>query len=131
MKINRALIGPRFKHVSLRFFCFLGSEKIHDLQSIAKIEKLSAENRKANRTHGRQQFSVSYWSAQPRQNITSGLPYTAHNPQLSRPHSRTDPPQIASTRTTTSAPTFSGLCFPACEPRRRELEMISARCPRE
>ena len=55
-------------------------------------KKLSAENRKANRKHEQQQFSVSYWSAQPRQDITSGLPYTAHNPQLARQHSRTDPP---------------------------------------
>ena len=35
-KINRALIGAWFKQVPLRF---LGSEKIHDLQPIAKIEK--------------------------------------------------------------------------------------------
>ena len=47
---------------------------------------------------------MSYWPAQPRQNITSGLPYTAHNQQLIRQHSsRTDPPYIPSKRTTTTA----------------------------
>ena len=66
-----------FKHVPLRF---LGSEKIHRLQPIAKIKTLSAENRKSKRKHEQQQFSVSYWSAQPPQDITSGLPYTTHNP---------------------------------------------------
>ena len=47
----------------------------------AKIKKLSAEKRKtkANRKYEQQHFSVSFWSAQLRQNI-SGLPYTAHNP---------------------------------------------------
>ena len=89
MKKNRALIGGWFKHVPLRF---LGSEKIHDQQPIAKIKKLGAENRKANRKHEQQQFSVSYWPAQPRQDIISGLPYTAQNPQLARQDSRTDPP---------------------------------------
>ena len=81
--------GSKHVHVHLRF---LGSEKIHDLQPIAKIKKLSAENRKANRTYEQQQFSVSYWPAQPRQDITSGLPYTAHNPLPARQHSGTDPP---------------------------------------
>ena len=89
MKKKKALIGAWFKHVPLRF---LGSEKMHDLQPIAKINKLSTENRKANRKHEQQQFSVSYWPVQPRQDITSRLPYTAHNPQLARQHSRTDPP---------------------------------------
>ena len=83
----RALIGAWFKYVPLRF---LGSDKMHDLQPIANIQKLSAG--KANRKHEQQQFSVYYWSAQPRQDITSGLPYPAHNPQLARQHSRTDPP---------------------------------------
>ena len=36
-KKNRALIGAWFKHVPL---CFSGSEKIHDLQPIAKIKKV-------------------------------------------------------------------------------------------
>ena len=58
MKINRALIGAWFKHAPL---CFLGSEKLHDLQAIAKIkQQLSAENQEANRNHEQQQFSVSY-----------------------------------------------------------------------
>ena len=86
---NRALIGAWLKHVPLRFLC---SDKINDFQPNAAIKKLSAEKRKANRKHEQQQFSVSYWSAQPRQDITSGLPYTAHNPQLAGQHSRTDPP---------------------------------------
>ena len=51
MKKNRALIGAWFKHVPLRF---LGSEEIHDLHPIAKIKKLSAENRKGNRKHEQQ-----------------------------------------------------------------------------
>ena len=68
-KINRALIGPWHKRV----LQFLGSEKKHDLQPVANIVTLSAENRKANREHERQQFSVFYWSAQPRQTITSRL----------------------------------------------------------
>ena len=75
-----------FKHVPLRF---LGSEKIHRLQPIAKIKTLSAENRKSKRKHEQQQFSVSYWSAQPPQDITSGLPYTAHKalrPTATQPH---------------------------------------------
>ena len=88
MKMERALIGAWFKRVP----SFLGSEKMHHLQPIAKIKRLSAENRKANREHEQQQFSASYWPAQPRQDITSGLPYTAHNPQLARQHSRTDTP---------------------------------------
>ena len=85
---NRALIGAWFKHAPLRFS---GSVRIPDLQPIAKTKKLSAENRKGNRKHEQQQFSVSYWSAQPRQDIISGPPYTAHNPQLARQHSRTHP----------------------------------------
>ena len=75
---NRALIGAWFKHVLLRFS---GCEKIHDLQPIAKIKRLSAENRKGNRKHEQQQFNVSYWSAQPSENITPGQPYTAYNSQ--------------------------------------------------
>ena len=85
-KVNRALVGPWFKHVPLRF---LGSEKKQDLQPIAQLKKLSAESRKANGKPEQQQSSVSYWLAQPRQSITSGLPYTAHNPQRARQHSRT------------------------------------------
>ena len=85
--INKALIGPWAKLVPLRF---LGSEKMNDLQPNAKNKKLTAGNRKANRKHEQQQFSASYWSAQPRQNITSGPPYTASYPQLARQHSRTD-----------------------------------------
>ena len=41
-------------------FVFLGAEKMNDLQPIAIIKKLMAENRKANRKHEQQQFSVSY-----------------------------------------------------------------------
>ena len=89
MKINGALIGTWFKHVPLRF---LGSEKIHDLLPITKIKKLNAETRKANRSHEQQQVSVFYWSAQPRQNIPSGLPCTAHDPHLARQNSRVDHP---------------------------------------
>ena len=65
------------------FFC---SEKINDFQPTAKIKKLSAEKRKANQKQKKQQFSVSYWSSQPRQDITPGLPYTAHNPLPERQH---------------------------------------------
>ena len=57
MKKNRAVIGAWFKHIPLVFFC---CEKINDFQPIAKIKKLSAEKRKANRTHEQQQSSVSY-----------------------------------------------------------------------
>ena len=57
MKKNRAVIGAWFKHIPLGFFC---CEKINDFQPIAKIKKLSAEKRKANRTHEQQQSSVSY-----------------------------------------------------------------------
>jgi len=89
MKKNRALIGPWHKRVPLRFFC---SDKINDLQPIAKNKKLTAEKRKGKLKHEQQQFSVSYWSAQPRQNITSGLPHAARSPQLARQHSRADPP---------------------------------------
>ena len=85
--INMALIGPRPKHVPLRF---LGSEKMNEIQPNAKIKKLTAENRRANRKHEHQQFSASYRSAQPRQNITSGPPYTASTQQLARQHSRAD-----------------------------------------
>ena len=92
---------------------FLGSEKVHDLQPIAKIKKLSAENRKANRKHEHQQFSVSYWSGQPRQNITSGLPYTAHNPQLliARQHSRTDAPVNSQQANHNNSPDVLGPLF--------------------
>ena len=121
MKINRALVDPWFKHVPLPV---LGSGKIHDLQPTAKTIKLSAENRNANVQREQQQLIVSYWSAQPRQNITSGLPYTAHNPQLARQHSsRPDPPYIES-RQTTTAPTFSGHCFKAFELKRRNSRII-------
>ena len=56
MKKNRALIGAWFKHVPLRF---LGSEKYTIYNRLLKINKLSAENRKANRKHEQQQFGVS------------------------------------------------------------------------
>ena len=59
MKINRAMIGAWFKHVPLRS---IGTEKIHDLQPIAKTKKLCAENRTENRKHEQQQSSVSYLS---------------------------------------------------------------------
>ena len=105
MIIDKALIGPWSKHVALRFS---GPEKINVLQPNAKIKKLTTGSRKANRNHEQQQISASYWSAQPRQCNTSGPPYTAPNPQLPRQHSRTDPPTV-SRRSTTPAPTFSGL----------------------
>ena len=123
MKKNGPLIGAWFKHVPLRF---LGFEKIHDLPPIAKIKKLRDENRKADRKHEQQQFSVSYWPAQPRQDITSGLPYTTHNPQLARqtqPYRSSVNSQQANHN---NSPDVLRPCFPACEPQRRELEIISA-----
>lgn len=64
---------------------------MNDFQPFAKIV-LTAENRKSNKKHEHQQFSVSYWSAQRRQSVTPGLPYTARSPQPGRQHSRTCPP---------------------------------------
>ena len=66
---------------------------MNDLQPVGKIKKLTDENRKENRKREQQQVSVSYSSAQPRQSITSGPPYTTLNPHLIVPprNSRTDP----------------------------------------
>ena len=92
MIINKALIGLCSKHVPLRF---LGSEKNERLRFTTQCKnkkKLTAGNRKRNRKHEQQQFSASYWSATPRQYITSGRPYTASYPQLARQHSRKDSP---------------------------------------
>ena len=74
---------------------FLVSEKINDLQPNAKIKKLSKNwalkiDKQIENTNSNSSFSVSYWSAHPRQNVTSGLPYTAHNPELARQRSRSD-----------------------------------------
>ena len=109
LTLNKALIGLCPKHVP---HLFLGSEKMNDLQPNAKIKKLTAGNRKGNRKHEQQQFSASYWSAQPRQTSTSGPPYTASYPQLARQHSRTDPPVSSQQVNHNTSPDVLGSLFP-------------------
>ena len=121
-KKNRALMVSWFKHVPLRF---LGSEKIHRLQPIAKIKTLSAENRKSKRKHEQQQFSVSYWSAQPPQDITSGLPYTTHNPlpaTATQPHRSPVNSQQANHN---NCPDVVGPLFPSVRAKAKRIGIIS------
>ena len=68
-------------------------------------------HRSKNRKHEQKQFSVSYWSAQPRQNITTGPPDTASNPSstATQPHRTPAHSQQANHDT---SPDFLGLSFP-------------------
>ena len=94
---------------------------MHGLQPNAKIKKLSAENRKSNRKHEQEQFSASYWSAQPRQNITSGLPYTTHNTAstATQPHRSPVNSQQADDNNT---PDVLGLLFPGVRAKAKIIE---------
>ena len=117
MKINRAPIGAWFKHVPLRS---LGYEKMRHLQPIAKIKKLSAENRKRKskaRTATIQRVllvsaATSGYHIRTAVHSTQPTASTATQPHRS-------PPVNSQQANHNNSPTFSGVCFPACGPKRR------------
>ena len=126
MKINRAVIDALFKRVpSPSFHRFRKSARSTEqhIQPIAKIKKLSTENRQA--IFKQEQFIqrvLRVSAATPKYPIRTAVHSTPPTAINSMSRSRTEPPYMSSRRTTLTAPTFSVLCFPALEPKRRGVE---------
>ena len=121
MKINRGLIDPWFKYDPLSI---LGSKKKHDLQRIAKIAKLSAENRKLiENTNSNNSTCPTVSIATPKYHIRTAVHSTQPTASTAtQPQS----PVISKQANDSNSPDVLTPCFPAFKPKRSKIEEHSA-----